>query len=71
MGDELLIGPNAEDEFDSVVVTDIHRHRTPVRMAQAGEIASFALDYQHARRGQVLVAVAVSLLERVVTAADR
>ena len=62
MGDELVIGPNAEDDFDSVVVTDIHRHRTPVRMAQAGEIASFAIDYPQARRGQVLVPVTVRLL---------
>eukprot|EP00045_Choanoeca_perplexa_P010702 m.110230 g.110230 ORF g.110230 m.110230 type:complete len:569 (-) comp15363_c0_seq1:121-1827(-) len=61
VGDELLIGPNSEDDFDSVVVKDIHRNRTPVRAAQAGEMASFAIDYKQARRGQVLVPVTADL----------
>ena len=62
MGDTLAIGPSAEGDFDTVVIKDIHRNRTPIRVAKAGQIVTFAIDYSEARRGMCLCPVEASAL---------
>eukprot|EP00049_Salpingoeca_infusionum_P018367 m.356942 g.356942 ORF g.356942 m.356942 type:complete len:593 (+) comp17670_c0_seq1:636-2414(+) len=56
VGDSLSLGPDAGGSFSKVSILNIHRNHECVSCVQVGEIASFAVNTEDARPGQVLCA---------------
>ncbi|WAR18779.1 GTPB2-like protein [Mya arenaria] len=57
-GDQLMLGPYEDGQFQSVKVKTVHRHRLPCRLIQAGQASTVALhdvEREHLRKGMVLV----------------
>ena len=42
-GDDSMLGPYDDGQFQSVTVKTVHRHRLPCRLIQAGQASSVAL----------------------------
>ncbi|ESN96478.1 hypothetical protein HELRODRAFT_107544 [Helobdella robusta] len=62
LGDTLLLGPDPNGGFMSIVVKSIHRKRMPVKEVKGGQTASFALKKlkrSQIRKGMVMVSPAL------------
>lgn len=62
-GDQLMLGPFDDGQFQEVSVKTVHRHRLPCRLIQAGQASTVALvnvERENLRKGMVLVSEELS-----------